>query len=52
MTPAPQKKPHYPVCPKCGQQGESTGVRDFNYNGGGEYFRCLNPRCEHKWCWT
>ena len=42
----------YPTCPECGHQGESTGVREYNYNGGGEYFHCLNPECEHKWCWS
>jgi hypothetical protein len=42
----------YPTCPKCHHQGESTGMKDYNYDGGGEYFRCLNPECEHKWCWT
>ena len=45
-------KTNYPTCPKCGRQGESTGVKDFNYNGGGEDFRCLNPDCKHTWCWT
>ena len=42
----------YPTCPKCGHQGESTGERDSNYNGGGEYFRCLNKECGNKWCWS
>jgi hypothetical protein len=42
----------YPTCPECGYQGESTGIRDYNYNGGGEYFRCLNPECKHGWCWS
>lgn len=42
----------YPTCPKCGHQGESKNIRDYAYNGGGEYFRCLNPECKHEWCWT
>lgn len=42
----------YPVCPKCGHQGKATGMRDSNYNGGGEYFHCLNPECKHEWCWS
>jgi hypothetical protein len=42
----------YPTCPKCGRQGESKNIRDYNYNGGGEYFRCLNPECKHEWCWS
>ena len=42
----------YPTCPECGHQGESAGIREFNYNGGGEHFRCLNPKCKNKWVWS
>ena len=42
----------YPTCPKCGHQGESTGERDHSYNGGAEYFKCLNPDCKHGWGWS
>jgi hypothetical protein len=40
---------NYPTCPKCGRQGELTGLREFNYNGGGEECICLNPECKHEW---
>jgi len=45
-------KTEYPTCPKCGRQGKSKGIREHNYNGGGEYFYCLNPDCKHEWCWS
>ena len=45
-------KTDYPTCPKCGHQGKSKGIREYSYNGGGEYFECLNPECLHEWCWS
>jgi hypothetical protein len=42
----------YPTCPKCGHQGKSTGEQDHPYNGGGRYYKCLNPECNHGWCWS
>jgi len=42
----------FPTCPKCCHQGEATGMRDYNYNGGGTYYRCLNPECKNEWCWS
>ena len=42
----------YPTCPKCGHQGESAGVKEYSYNGGGEQFRCLNPECKYTWWWS